>query len=1038
MEILIYNEIDLQGVKKTFDKVVEQLKKGDFASAEIKKMQNTGYYRAKMDYEDRLLFKFAKIEGTTYLLLLEVIKNHDYEKSRFLRGAEIDESKLQTITKPEKIPAEDLTPVAYINPQSRHFHLLDKIISFDTDQNTIFRLPTPIIIIGSAGSGKTALTLEKIKTLKGNILYVTLSPYLVESAANLYYSFNYENEEQEVDFLSFKDFVQSLQVIEGKEITFKEFDTWFMRYRNSIKIRDSYKLFEEFKGVLTGNDITKAYLSKADYLGLGVRQSVFFQDEREIVYSLFEKYLQFLSENKYYDLNIISHQWLQFVENKYDFVIVDEVQDLTNIQLYLILKSLQNSNSFVLCGDSNQIVHPNFFSWSNVKSMFYKTDMLDNDVRILKTNYRNSSEVTTLANTLLKIKHLRFGSVDRESTYLVSSISSKKGEIVYLEDTAKVKQDLNQKTKSSTRFAVLVMNNTDKAEVRKYFQTPLLFSIQEAKGLEYDNIILVNFVSNNTKEFNEVAADIEQEDINQTQELNYSRAKDKTDKSLDVYKFYVNSLYVAFTRSVQNLYIVEANKKHQMLHLLGLVNTKQLELKEQKSSMDDWKKEAQKLEKQGKQEQTDLIKKNILGIQAPNWTPTTVEMFEKLQIDALNPDLYNKKAKDQLFDYALIYNREDIIKKLSDLKYRRADNYKTEYNSLYRKHYAPYKTDDMKQVMPLFNKYGINFRDEFNFTPLMTSVRMGSRQIAKFLLDNGADTEAVDNYGNNCFQIAIVQTTKEPKYMSTTFSPLYNKLAPTNIKVKVDNQLIKIDPHKAEFLILNAIIALQHQIISSKHLGQQGIQMDDLIKIFEKYPNKILAAYRKKRSYINSIMSKNETDSNDKNNKKLFLRRKTGYYVLNPNLEIMVGEEWVNIYHLLCQEKLYKYEAITNAIRMEYLGFMGDSKYDLPISKFQDIIAQGKKKHTVRCILLTEGKKVPIEPRIITHLDAKGETSVSSMYICHCQVPQELGGGAVAVHFKEKYQLNQYLRLWGITDSEIKIPVTFELHSETYAYAHLL
>ncbi|HNI45668.1 MAG TPA: hypothetical protein PK230_13285, partial [Chitinophagales bacterium] len=421
--------------------------------------------------------------------------------------------------------------------------------------------------------------------------------------------------------------------------------------------------------------------------------------------------------------------------------------------------------------------------------MFYKTDMLDNDVRILKTNYRNSPEVTTLANTLLKIKHLRFGSVDRESTYLVSSISSKKGEVVYLEDTTKVKQDLNQKTKSSTRFAVLVMNNTDKAEARKYFQTPLLFSIQEAKGLEYDNIILVNFVSNNAKEFNEIAADIEQEDIKQTQELNYSRAKDKTDKSLDVYKFYINSLYVAFTRSVQNLYIVEANKKHQMLNLLDLVNTKQLELKEQKSSMDDWKKEAQKLEKQGKQEQTDLIKKNILGIQTPNWTPITVEMFEKLQADALNPDLYNKKAKDQLFDYALIYNRGDIIKKLSDLKYRRADNYKTEYSSLYRKHYAPYKTDDLNQVMPLFNKYGINFRDEFNFTPLMTSVRMGSRQIAKFLIDNGVDRTAVDNYGNNCFQIAIAQAAKEPKYMTNTLSSLYSKLAPDNIKIKIDNQL---------------------------------------------------------------------------------------------------------------------------------------------------------------------------------------------------------------------------------------------------------
>ena len=338
--------------------------------------------------------------------------------------------------------------------------------------------------------------------------------------------------------------------------------------------------------------------------------------------------------------------------------------------------------------------------------------------------------------------------------------------------------------------------------------------------------------------------------------------------------------------------------------------------------------------------------------------------------------------------------------------------------------------------MPLFNKYGINFRDEFNFTPLMTSVRMGSRQIAKFLIDNGVDRTAVDNYGNNCFQIAIAQAAKEPKYMTNTLSSLYSKLAPDNIKIKIDNQLIKIDPHKAEFLMLNAIIALQYHIISPKHIEQRGIQMDDLIKVFEKYPNKILAAYRKKRPYINSIMSKNEVDSNDKSNKKLFLRRKTGYYVLNPNLEIMVGEEWVNIYHLLRQEKLYRYEAITNAIRMEYLGFVGDSKYDLPVNHFSSIIAEGKKTHTAKCVLQEINNRVPIEPRIITHLNARGETTVSSMYICRCQVPEELGGGVVAVHFKEKYELNKYLRFWGPTDSKIIVPVVFELHSDTYAYAH--
>ncbi len=36
----------------------------------------------------------------------------------------------------------------------------------------------------------------------------------------------------------------------------------------------------------------------------------------------------------------------------------------------------------------------------------------------------------------------------------------------------------------------------DKPEASKHFSTPLLFSIHEAKGLEYENIVLYRFVSN--------------------------------------------------------------------------------------------------------------------------------------------------------------------------------------------------------------------------------------------------------------------------------------------------------------------------------------------------------------------------------------------------------------------------------------------------------------------------------------------------------------------------------------------------------------
>jgi hypothetical protein len=85
----------------------------------------------------------------------------------------------------------------------------------------------------------------------------------------------------------------------------------------------------------------------------------------------------------------------------------------------------------VLCGDSNQIVHPNFFSWSAVKTMFWQGlagDALSRQtLHVLHANYRNTRGVTELANRLLKIKQARFGSVDRDSNFLVESASEMDG-----------------------------------------------------------------------------------------------------------------------------------------------------------------------------------------------------------------------------------------------------------------------------------------------------------------------------------------------------------------------------------------------------------------------------------------------------------------------------------------------------------------------------------------------------------------------------------------------------------------------------------
>lgn len=170
-----------------------------------------------------------------------------------MRGAEVKESNFTPVPTIEKVAETDKKTLVYINPNRTEFHLLDKFISLDEEQTDIYGLPAPLIIIGSAGSGKTALTLEKMKHFSGKVAYVSLSPYLVENAQTIYYANNYDNPKQEIDFLSFKEYIEMIHLPKGKEITFKDFERWYSRYRNATKIKEDYKLFEEFKGVLTGS-----------------------------------------------------------------------------------------------------------------------------------------------------------------------------------------------------------------------------------------------------------------------------------------------------------------------------------------------------------------------------------------------------------------------------------------------------------------------------------------------------------------------------------------------------------------------------------------------------------------------------------------------------------------------------------------------------------------------------------------------------------------------------------------------------------------
>ena len=935
MKVILYHQLHPQHIPH-FEKTKALLEAGNFRAADVKKL-GPNLYRARLDSSNRLLFSIYRYQEEAYILVLEYIAHHAYDKSRFLRrGATIDESKISTVESPEGVDPE---PLVYLNPRLPTFHVLNKVISFDEAQQAVYTLPPPCIVIGSAGSGKTALTLEKMKAVPGEVLYVTRSSYLAHNARNLYYALDYENDDQDVSFLSFAEYLASLRVPPGREMVFRDFAQWFARHRAASRLKDPHPLFEEFQGVITGPSTHSPYLSREAYLGLGIRQSIFAEDERPHVYDLFLKYLAFMQDNDYYDPNILSHHYLPLVEPRYDFVVVDEVQDLTTIQLQLILTSLCEPHQFLLCGDANQIVHPNFFSWSTLKSFFYKQEGLDTPaelIRILHNNYRNSANVTEVANRLLKLKNARFGAVDRESNYLVRSHAETSGTVLLLADTASITGELNQKTRQSTRFAVVVMHPEQKPAARAHFQTPLIFSIQEAKGLEYDNIILYNFTSADEERFREITRGISAEDVFED-DLRYARAREKSDKSLEIYKFHINALYVAITRAVENLYLIEAHPGQRLFEVLGLKRWEdRLDLADQGSSLEEWRQEARRLELQGKQEQADEIRTQILKLKPVPWEVLHGEPLRTLERQAFEKD--DKKTKLLLFEYALVYQDRNRMHALAERGFRPATQPEKGIKPLNQKYFLPYDVKKPDAMLRQVDQYGVDFRNPFNQTPLMIAARLGNDDQVARLVELGADTGLINNVGFNAFHIALEQACIDAHYAARKLAGVYEKLAPLAMVIQVDGRLVKLDNRLMEFLLLNLMMAMFYTRLGDNivRFGGGAFSSGDFVEVLRHFPDALVPARRKQRAYISSILAKNEVHRDAPYNRKLFRRLKHGHYIINPQLAVWAEGVWRNMYDLLSLDAL----GYRRQDRREWYAFDPHERMQGQLQHFKTLVKQ--------------------------------------------------------------------------------------------------
>jgi tetratricopeptide (TPR) repeat protein len=292
----------------------------------------------------------------------------------------------------------------------------------------------------------------------------------------------------------------------------------------------------------------KKFLSFLEYEMLGKKKAPNFVIDRKIIYQIFEWYQDKLEQNKLWDELDLTREVINIINERvhgnggqskfiYDFVVCDEVQDLTDIQHELLFYLVNNPLDLVLTGDTKQIINPSGFRWEELRQHFYSRNIKVPEVRFLNLNFRSSGSIVELSNSLLEIKTRLLG-VSSDQLHEDWKFKSRPPMVVI---GIKEPEMIESLTTTGAKKTILVRTETEKKKLKKLLETELIFTIYEAKGLEFDTVLLWKFCAD------DFSKDLWKNILN-SEQISYHQAKIKHE---------INLLYVAITRAQKDLLIYD-------------------------------------------------------------------------------------------------------------------------------------------------------------------------------------------------------------------------------------------------------------------------------------------------------------------------------------------------------------------------------------------------------------------------------------------------------------------------------------------------
>ncbi len=294
------------------------------------------------------------------------------------------------------------------------------------------------------------------------------------------------------------------------------------------------------------SSLSSPLLSLAEYSELGKKRAPNFLYDRKEIYSIAEYYQAQLDSEKRFDEIDLCRSAIVALEQlgdrfQWDLVVSDEVQDFSDIQLTLLFKLSKKPGDLVCAGDPKQIINPSGFRWEELKNRFYEQGLAVPDVHHLHLNFRCVGSVVKLSNALLKLKQQLVGISGHEQVeewkfngrppYLIHGISE-------VEMSGEV-------AATAAGQVILVRSDSEKRKLMKALNTEHVFTINEAKGLEFDTVLLWKFSSD--AKASDIWRKILAEHILDTNHLPLIRHE-------------INLLYVAVTRARNTLIIYDGSR----------------------------------------------------------------------------------------------------------------------------------------------------------------------------------------------------------------------------------------------------------------------------------------------------------------------------------------------------------------------------------------------------------------------------------------------------------------------------------------------